>query len=65
MRDNNPVVLLSDNIWHIVESSRNTSFALCGRALRDRRAHSRLKTVGRDHICPACLRVVDLPSVDG
>lgn len=53
--ESNPVVLLSGDVWHIVERSRGSDYALCGRRLSDRRAHSRLRTVGRDHICPACL----------
>jgi hypothetical protein len=57
--DANPVVLLSGDIWHIVESSRQSAVALCGRPIRERRAHSRLKTVGREHVCPACLIAYD------
>lgn len=51
----NPVVLLSANTWHIVEHSRRSKTSLCGRSLQDRRAHSRLKTVGSEHICPKCI----------
>lgn len=57
--ESNPVVLLCGDVWHIVESSRASRRALCGAELRDRRAHSRLHTVGREHICPVCLRLND------
>ena len=55
----NPVVMLSATVWHIVEIGRAADVALCGLPLRDRRAHSRLKTVGREHVCPDCLRAFD------
>ena len=54
----NPIVMLNAGVWHIVESGRASDVALCGLPLRDRRAHSRLKTVGREHVCPDCLRVL-------
>lgn len=57
MDDDNPVVMLSENVWHVVESGRESRVGLCGRALRRRRAHSRLRTVGREHVCPDCLRL--------
>lgn len=59
MKEQNPVVMLSATVWHIVETGRDADVALCGRPLRDRRAHSRLKTVGRKHVCPDCLRALD------
>ena len=52
----NPVVMLNGTVWHIVESGRASDVGLCGQALRERRAHSRLRTVGRENVCPACLR---------
>jgi hypothetical protein len=52
--EKNPVVLLNGRTWHIVEHSRSSQQALCGQALRDRRAHSRLRTIGRENLCPAC-----------
>lgn len=55
MGESNPVVLLSWERWHIVESSRQSSHALCGRRLSERRAHARLKNVGRANVCPDCL----------
>jgi len=55
----NPVVMLNANVWHIVESGRASDVALCGLPLRERRAHSRLRTVGRDNVCPACLRMLE------
>ncbi|MEZ4519162.1 MAG: hypothetical protein R3C44_20860 [Chloroflexota bacterium] len=61
-RRDNPVVLLSGDTWHIVESSRESAVGLCGRPIRERRAHSRLRTVGRDHVCPACLKAFDAVS---
>ncbi|MCA9960065.1 MAG: hypothetical protein R3E31_05145 [Chloroflexota bacterium] len=54
MNEPNPVVLLSDNVWHIVEHSRRSEYALCGKRLAQRQAHSRLNTVGHDHICRKC-----------
>lgn len=60
--DANPVVLLSGDSWHIVESSRGSEYAICGRRLADRRAHSRLQTVGREHICRDCLRLFEQQS---
>lgn len=57
----NPVVLLSGDAWHIVESSRGSEYALCGRRLADRRAHSRLRTIGRENVCHDCLRLYDPP----
>ena len=59
MDTTNPVVMLNANVWHIVESGRASDVALCGQPLRERRAHSRLKTVGREHVCADCLRVLD------
>lgn len=55
----NPVVMLNAGVWHIVESGRASAVALCGRELRERRAHSRLRTVGREHVCADCLRLLD------
>ena len=55
----NPVVMLDSNVWHIVESSRTSTVALCGKPLRQPRAHSCLQTVGREHVCSDCLRVSD------
>lgn len=57
--EQNPIVLLSGDRWHIVEHSRRSDKGLCGRSLTDRRAHSRLRTVGRDHVCPNCLTLFD------
>lgn len=63
MVEQNPVVMLCGGVWHIVESGRAATVGLCGRALRDCRAHSRLKTVGRANVCPACLRAAAQDSV--
>jgi len=59
MDDENPVVMLSEDVWHVVESGRESTTGLCGRPLRRRRAHSRLRTVGREHVCPDCLKLLD------
>jgi hypothetical protein len=59
MNEENPVVLLSEGQWHVVESSRGSTRAFCGREIRERRAHSRLKTIGRDHLCQECLLLFD------
>ncbi len=53
--ETNPVVLLSADTWHIVEHSRSSKASLCGQSLKDRRAHSRLKTVGSENVCPKCM----------
>jgi hypothetical protein len=29
--------------------------AWCGKKITDRRAHSRLNTIGRENLCPKCL----------
>ena len=60
----NPVVMLNANVWHIVESGRASDVALCGLPLRQRRAHSRLRTVGREHVCPACLEAQEKETAD-
>jgi hypothetical protein len=59
MDEKNPIVLLSENDWHVVENSRGSTTALCGREIRERRAHSRLKTIGREHLCQDCLLLLD------
>jgi hypothetical protein len=64
MGSTNPVVMLNANVWHIVESGRASAVALCGQPLRQRRAHSRLRTVGREHVCPDCLEVLEKESTD-
>jgi hypothetical protein len=55
MEEVNPVVLLVENEWHIVEHSRRSQVAWCGRRLRERRAHARLKQVGAPNLCSDCL----------
>ncbi len=50
-----PVVLLTEDAWHIVEHSRESYVAWCGKKITDRRAHSRLNTIGRENLCPKCL----------
>jgi hypothetical protein len=52
----NPVVLLTGDVWHIVEHSRRSAVALCGQPIRDRRAHARLANVGEANLCPNCLK---------
>ncbi len=55
--ENNPVVLLTNNQWHIVESSRQSRTGLCGKTIQNRQAHARLSNVGRENICPKCLKL--------
>jgi hypothetical protein len=55
--DTNPVVLLSGDTWHIVEHSRESYVAWCGQKITDRRAHSRLNTIGQENLCPQCFRL--------
>lgn len=52
----NPVVLLNEDSWHIVEHSRRSAVALCGQPIRQRRAHARLAQVGEGNLCPNCLK---------
>lgn len=59
MEDRNPVVMLCGKVWHIVESGRVSEIGLCGRGLHERRAHSRLLTIGRENVCPVCLKSID------
>ncbi|MCA9973521.1 MAG: hypothetical protein KC425_25055 [Anaerolineales bacterium] len=63
MTDPNPVVLLNNDVWHVVEDSRRSAYALCGQRLAHRQAHSRLHTIGREHLCPACARLLDKDKV--
>ena len=60
----NPVVMLNAGVWHIVESGRASVVGLCGLPLRERRAHSRLRAVGREHVCPNCLRALEKETTD-
>jgi len=53
--ENNPVVLLTEDVWHIVEHSRESYVAWCGMKITDRRAHSRLNTIGQENLCLKCL----------
>ncbi len=53
--ETNPVVLLTEDTWHIVAHSRESYMAWCGQKITDRRAHSRLSTIGRENLCPECL----------
>ncbi|MBK6710857.1 MAG: hypothetical protein IPH82_05040 [Chloroflexi bacterium] len=55
--EENPVVLLTGNTWHIVEHSRRSAAALCGQTIGERRAHARLKQVGAANMCPRCLQL--------
>ncbi|MCA9919462.1 MAG: hypothetical protein KC445_15995 [Anaerolineales bacterium] len=55
--DTNPVVLLSGDTWHIVAHSRESYVAWCGKKITDRRAHSRLNTIGQKNLCPKCLKL--------
>jgi hypothetical protein len=53
----NPVVLQVSKTWHIVEHSRRSKSALCGRSITHRGAHTRLSVVGPKHTCPKCLKI--------
>lgn len=57
MDTKNPVVLLTGDTWHIVEHSRHSAVALCGRPIAERRAHARLMQVGLERVCRACARL--------
>jgi len=60
MEEENPVVLLSENVWHVVAHSRTSRQALCGKRLVNRQAHSRLRTIGVSHLCPKCRKLLGL-----
>lgn len=51
-----PVVLLSEDTWHIVAHSRRSYTAVCGKTIRERRAHTRLSNAGEENVCPRCLQ---------
>lgn len=53
----NPVLLLTGAVWHIVENSRRSTTALCGRAIHERRAHARLSNVGEEKVCRDCWKL--------
>lgn len=57
MEEKNPVVLLTADVWHIVENSRQSATAVCGQPIRERQAHARLKQVGVENICRECRRL--------
>ena len=52
--ENNPVVMLNGTVWHIVEDGRSAIIAYCGKNLHDKRAHSRLRTIGETAVCLNC-----------
>jgi hypothetical protein len=52
--ESNPVVMLNGEVWHIVEDGRSATVAYCGKNLHDKRAHSRLRTIGETAVCPQC-----------
>ena len=55
MDEKNPVVLQISGKWHIVEHSRRSNKALCGKTVTQRGAHARLSVVGQRNICSRCL----------
>lgn len=57
MNEKNPVVLQVSGQWHIVEHSRRSEQALCGRKIIRRGAHARLSLVGGHNICARCLKL--------
>ncbi len=57
MAEQNPVLLLSGDKWHIVEDSRRSETTLCGQRIQERRAHTRLSNVGLERICRQCARL--------
>ena len=57
MDEENPVVLQIANQWHIVEHSRRSQSALCGKRITNRGAHARLSLVGEKYTCPKCLKI--------
>ncbi len=64
MEEPNPIVLLTGDVWHIVEHSRRATAARCGQPIRDGRAHARLKQVGVENVCRECVRLWQ-PEVGG
>lgn len=55
--ETNPVVLLTGDTWHIVEHSRRSAVALCGKSIGERRAHARVSNVGLENVCPRCAKL--------
>lgn len=57
MNEQNPVVILVGEVWHIAENGRSAKTTHCGQTVRQQRAHSRFRTVGLEHVCPKCVRL--------
>jgi hypothetical protein len=66
MDERNPVVILDGNVWHVAENGRSAKVAHCGKQIRNNRAHSRVKAVGWENVCPKCVRRFreDFPETD-
>lgn len=56
MNEDNPVVILDGETWHIAENGRSSKIAHCGKPMKNQRTHSRANTVGIAHICSNCVR---------
>lgn len=57
MDENNPVVILDGETWHIAENGRSSKIAHCGKTIKNQRSHSRVSTVGVANVCPNCVRL--------
>jgi hypothetical protein len=57
MDENNPVVILDGETWHIAENGRSSKIAHCGKSMNNQRTHSRISTVGVEHVCPNCVQL--------
>lgn len=65
MDTENPVVLQISGEWHIVEHSRRSTNALCGKKVTHRGAHARLSLVGKDNVCGKCLALFEVEESRG
>ncbi len=57
MDENNPVVILDGDSWHIAENGRSAKVAHCGKRMKNQRTHSRVSTVGLKNVCKKCVRL--------
>ena len=57
MDENNPVVILDGETWHIAENGRSSKVAHCGKKMSNQRTHSRVSTIGVEKVCPKCVRL--------
>ena len=57
MNENNPVVILDGETWHIAENGRSSKVAHCGKTMNNQRTHSRVSTIGVQNVCRKCVHL--------